>query len=164
MRYWYQYIQYIQVTKNFIRSERTSDWLLHLSSVEKMLNLFAATGHIHYAKSGRLYLQKMEELPHDHPDIYNGFLQNGYHSIRRSDRFWAGLSSDLIIEQVMMRSLKTSGGLTRGRGIEESTRNQWVMTAHKFAAIHENMQELSGIARTTSAYGYITGKKNKRHY
>ena len=24
------------------------------------------------------------------------------------------------------------------------------MTAHKFAAIHENMQELSGIARTTS--------------
>ena len=41
--YWYQYIQYIDIVKNYIRAERTGDWLLHLASVEKMLNLFAAT-------------------------------------------------------------------------------------------------------------------------
>ena len=32
--------------------------------------------------------------------------------VRRSDRLWAGLSTDLVIEQVLMRSMKTSGGLT----------------------------------------------------
>ena len=35
----------------------------------------------------------------------------------RSDRYWAGFSTDLVIEQVLMRSIKTTGGLTRGRGI-----------------------------------------------
>ncbi len=55
---------------------------------------------------------------HSHPDIHASFL-NGYHVIRRSDRYWAGLSTDLVIEQVLMRSIKTVGGLTRGRGMTE---------------------------------------------
>ena len=33
------------------------------------------------------------------------------HVARRSDRAWTGLSTDLMIELVLMRSLKTSGGL-----------------------------------------------------
>ncbi len=49
-------------------------------------------------------------------------LDEGFRVIRRSNRLWAGLSSDLIIEQVLMRSLKTSGGLTRGRGMTEHQR------------------------------------------
>ena len=47
---WLQYIEYVETLKLFIRSERTGNWNLHLLAVEKMLNLFAATGHIHYAK------------------------------------------------------------------------------------------------------------------
>ncbi len=42
------------------------------------------------------------------------------HVVRRSDRFWAGLSTDLIIEQVLRRSFKTTGGLTHDRGMTES--------------------------------------------
>ena len=53
---WIQYIDYVDIVKNFIYAERTSNWELHLSSLSKMLNLFAATGHINYAKCGRLYL------------------------------------------------------------------------------------------------------------
>ena len=44
------------------------------------------------------------------------------HVVRRSNRLWAGLSTDLVIEQVLMRSLKTSGGLTRGSGMTERQR------------------------------------------
>ena len=44
--------------------------------------------------------------------------------------------SDLIIEQVMMRSIKYRGGLTR---FTESTRHQLVHTAHQYAVIHEAM-------------------------
>ena len=79
-----------------------------------MINLFAATGHIHYAKSGRLFLQEMLRLKPDYPWVYTCFTNHGLLTIRRSDRFWAGLLKDLIIEQVMMRSLKSRGGLTRG--------------------------------------------------
>ena len=53
---WIQYMHYIQVLKDFVRAERTGNWSLHLHTVGKMLNLFAATDHIHYAKSSQLYL------------------------------------------------------------------------------------------------------------
>ena len=149
-KYWLQYMEYISVVKCYIKAERTGDWLLHLATVEKMLNLFAATGHIHYTKSARIYLQEMIDLKTKCPDIHDHFVSFGHHSIRRSDRFWAGLWSDLVIEQVMMRSIKSSGGLTRGRGFTESVRNQWVSTAHQVASIHEGMLEVTKAQSGTS--------------
>ena len=71
------------------------------------------------------------------------FKENGYHSIRRNDKYWAGLWSDLIIEQIMMRSIKLRGGLTRGRSFRESTRHQWVHKAHQCAVIHEAMTSVT---------------------
>jgi hypothetical protein len=35
---------------------------------------------------------------------------------------WSGIFTDLFIEQVLMAGIKSSGGLTRGRGFDESTR------------------------------------------
>ena len=87
-----------------------------------MINLFATIGHVHYAKSASLYLQEMCELPEKFPLVREQFSERRLHSVRRSDRYWAALSSDLIIEQVMMLSTKTRGGLTRGRGIIDSVR------------------------------------------
>ena len=91
-----------QTLKLFIRAERTGDWNLHLISVGKMINLFAATGHINYAKSSRRYLQLMYQLPTDHPWLYHCFIEQGFHAVRLSSRYWAGLWTDLIIEQVMI--------------------------------------------------------------
>ena len=78
-----------------------------------MLPYMAASGHNNYTKCLHLYLQQMSNLQYDHPDVYQHF-QDGLHVIRRSDRYWAGLSSDLVIEQVLMRSMKTNGDLTQG--------------------------------------------------
>ena len=39
--------------------EQLGNWNLHLIAVKEMLNMFAVTGHINYAKSSRLYLQLM---------------------------------------------------------------------------------------------------------
>lgn len=108
----------IDILRSFIRAERTSNWELHLRTLTEMLPYLAAAGHNLYVKCARLYLQEMASLPNDHPDVHEKFM-SGYHSVRRSDRFWGGLSTDLIIEQVLMRSVKTSGGLTRGKGINE---------------------------------------------
>ena len=41
--------------------------------------------------------------------LTHGYLKKiteGYHAVRRSDRFWSGLWSDLVIEQNLMRFIK----------------------------------------------------------
>ena len=77
---------------------------------------------------------KQWHLLHTHPQVQKWF-EEGFHSVRRSNRYWAGLSSDLIIEQVLMRSVKTSGGLTRGRGMNELQRSIWLLSTPVTAEI-----------------------------
>ena len=60
-------------------------------------------------------------------------------SVRKSYRFWAGLWSDLIIEQTLMCSIKCTGGLTRGRGIEESISNLWIISISCSATVFMNL-------------------------
>ena len=108
-----------------------------------MLPYLAASGHNLYTKSARVYLQQMTDLKDEHPDAQQRF-EDGFHTIRRSDRQWTGLSSDLLIEQDMMRSLKSSGGLTRWRGMTEHQRLVWLISMPACAEINQEMQELRG--------------------
>ncbi len=62
------------------------------------------------------------KLQEKHPSVYTHFLA-GLHIVRRSDRSWSGQSTDLIIEQILMRSVKTNGGLTHGRGMTDAHRS-----------------------------------------
>ena len=50
----------------------------------------------------------------------------------------------------MMRSIKRRGGLTRGRGITETVRLQWIYTMHKCAGIHEAMTSMTEMKNKTS--------------
>ena len=72
-------------------------------------------------------------------------LASGKHSIRRSDRLWAGLSSDLVIEQTLMKSVKSRGGLTRGRGMHKTVRHVWTTTMNWFSTIDYAMTKLTGV-------------------
>ena len=147
---WIQYLYYVSVVKMFIRAERTGNWHEHLEAMRLMLNLFAATAHINYAKSARLYLQKMQSLQFDHPSLYEKYCKFGYHCIRRSDRFWADLWPDLVIERCMMRALKSRGGLIHGRGMATRTRDLWVSTMHECATVHAAMGMATNQHHTTS--------------
>ena len=75
-----------------------------------MLPYFSASGHYHYQKSVYLYLQTMSQIHVTHPGLHKHFM-NGLHVIRRSDRFWTGLSPDLVIEQVLMAEVKAEGSV-----------------------------------------------------
>lgn len=86
-------------------------------TVLEMLPHLVTSGHSLYVKCTECYLQSMINLWNEHPDVYCD-LKAGFHVVR-SDRQWAGLSTDLVIEQVLMRSLKTSRGLMRGRAMTE---------------------------------------------
>ena len=115
---WMNYVKCVSVIRLFMRAERTGDWNLHLYCISQMIPLFHAAGHFAYAKSARLYLQQMGNLAQHMPQAeYKQFPEKGYFTIRRTERFWGGNFSDQTIEQGLMRLLKTSGGMTHGRGI-----------------------------------------------
>ncbi len=107
---WIQYMQMVSLMRQFIKAERTGNWELHLKSLMEMLPYYAAAGHNNYMKSAYLYIQNMLELKNSHPQI-DKLFRSGFHVIRRSDRFWAGLSTDLVIEQEFMRNMKVAGNL-----------------------------------------------------
>ena len=108
---WLEYMEMVNIMRTFVRSERTGGWSLHLRTLLDMLPYLAASGHNLDTKSLYVYLKQMIRLENTHPDVHRQVTQ-GMHVIRRSDRFWAGLSDlspDNVIEHVLMRSLKTTG-------------------------------------------------------
>ncbi|CAC5420074.1 unnamed protein product [Mytilus coruscus] len=141
-----------KVLRQFIKAKRTGNWPLHLQSIQAMLPFLAASGHNLYTKTAYIYLMTMQSLDEDNPDGYASFI-NGNHVIRRSNRYWAEISSDLFIEQVLM-SVKTAGGLTRGRGMTKSQRSLWLMSMPACAEINQAMQDLSGV-------GYFSSEQHK---
>ena len=71
------------------------------------------------------------------------FMINRYHTVRRSDKFWGVLWTDLILEMIG-GEVKSGGGLTHGRSGTESVRNLWICNMHRFAGIHNIMGDLTG--------------------
>ena len=53
---WIQFLNYIHNIEEFIACERLKDWNGHLQARGSFLNVFAATGPMHYGESTRLYL------------------------------------------------------------------------------------------------------------
>ena len=124
---WLQYMDMVDILRKSIKAERTGHWAQHLESLSEMFPYMATSGHILYTKSAQLYLQSMVRLESEHPVVYQKLIGRFY-VVRRSDPKWAGLSTDFVIEQVLMRSMKTSGGLTRGRGMTEQQRLIWLLS------------------------------------
>jgi len=112
-------------------------------------NHFTAAGHPSYLKSARLYLRKMYALKDDNPAVHENF-QSGFHVIQRSSQYWAGLGSDLVIEQTLMHSLKSQGRLTQGSGMSKHQRTVWAMSSAVSSTYNFTMQELITKSHTSS--------------
>ena len=146
-----QYFRLVAIVKLFIRAERCGDWDLHTYSVKLMIPYLHGTGHLHYAKSSQVYLQQMIKLERDMtPEEFNKFATKGFFTIRRSDKFWSGIWTDMTIEQVVMRAIKTNGGLTRGRGIAPSVLAKWVHAMPATSKVIRAVESFTGIKTVTS--------------
>lgn len=94
---WLSYTSMVRTSRKLIMADRTGSWQTHIAALTECLPIFAAAGHFNYLKSAHLYMQNMQQLETSYPTVYQKY-QEGYHVIRRSDQFWAGLGSDLVIE------------------------------------------------------------------
>lgn len=150
-RLWLQYFRCISLVMQFIEAERLGKWQLHLQCVRDMLPIFHAGGHLAYGKSAQIYLQDMSRLhtvmsPHE----YQMFTTEGHFTIRRSDKKWAGIWTDMTVEQTLMRVMKVSGGLTHGRGInKEGVLARWVLGMPIAYEVIEGFETFCGVRAST---------------
>lgn len=71
-------------------------------------------------------------------DEYHKFVNDGYFTIRRTDKFWSGSWSDMVIEQTLMRGIKVVDSLT-GRGFTDSVLSKWTLA---MPALHDMCEAL----------------------
>ena len=126
---WLRYFKLICLLQRYIDAESSGDVESHIKIVQLMTSFLFASGHHLYAKACILYIQQLLNLK-EIMDIveYDKFCKKGFHTIRRSNRFWCGVWSDMTIEQVLMRAIKCSGGLTHGRRLTENVIGKWVLS------------------------------------
>jgi hypothetical protein len=93
----------------------------------------------------------MFALQNTQPALHEHFMK-GMHTVRRSDRFWAGLSTDLVIEQTLMKSIKGRGGLSHGRGFDENVAKLWLKSRGECAKINSVMNDLVGLSSVHSEH------------
>ncbi|CAG9820707.1 unnamed protein product [Phaedon cochleariae] len=148
---WILYFRMVTLLKQFIEAERTGNWTLHLETIQKMLPFFHASGHFFYAKSCHLYLQDMLNLQDKmDPTEFESFTTKGYFTIRRSDKFWSGIWTDMTIEQTLMRTMKSIGGLTHGRGITDSVLTKWTLGMTFLHNVCDVIEDFCGIFSGTT--------------
>ena len=111
------------ILRMFLKGERTVIWALHIQAMYDIMPYLAASGHNLYTKCIDVYLQQMNKR-HETPD--------------------------LVIEQVLMRSMKTIGGLTRGRGMTETQRLVWLMAHPVCAEVNNAIEQRTGVQYNTS--------------
>ncbi|KAE8737145.1 hypothetical protein FOCC_FOCC017394 [Frankliniella occidentalis] len=142
---WWLYFKLVGLLRCFIRAERTGDWKMHLESVKAMLPIFHAAAHLPYARASHLYVQQMEGLTGACAEAACA----GNFTVRRSADIWAGVWTDLVIEQDLMRPMKVRGGLTR-RGLTQSTVSQWILSKRATLEVSAAVEEHSGVHSGTS--------------
>lgn len=71
-----------------------------------------------------------------------------FFTVRRSEKHWSGVWSDMTIDQTLMRGIKTLGGLTHGRGFSESVLNKWILG---LPAIHHVCEAVENYCDITSS-------------
>ncbi|KAF7998623.1 hypothetical protein HCN44_011031 [Aphidius gifuensis] len=122
---WIQYFESVTILLQYIEAERSGNWNLHLQSVRKMLPSFHAAKHFNYAKFAHLYLQDMAKLESVMTtDEFNKFTRDSFFTIRRTDKSFNGVWSDMTIEQTLNRFFGTD--LVHGRGVTESVVSRYL--------------------------------------
>lgn len=106
---WIQFMEYVELMNTFISAERTGDFELHLYSLQKMLPIFFACGHINYAKYGTIYYQDLIEFKNQLTEQELADYKQKCFTVRRTDNFNGGTWTDMCIEQDLMKNIQVQG-------------------------------------------------------
>lgn len=76
---------------------------------------------------------------------FDQFMNHRSFTIRRSDKIWCGIWEDMTIELVLMRTVKTKGGLTHGRGMSKNVILCWMSGMPASCNVTDAIESFSGV-------------------
>lgn len=105
---WTNYFRLVILMKQFIQAERTGDTQFASEHHTENAAILSCYMPLVYAKCAHLYLQNMLKLNKKIDSTeYSLFTTDGFFTIRRSDKFWSGVWTDMTVEQVLMCLMKS---------------------------------------------------------
>ncbi|GBL75023.1 hypothetical protein AVEN_243816-1 [Araneus ventricosus] len=83
------------------------------------------------------------------PSVFRRFIQE-FLTVRRSAKFSCRTSTDMIIEQSLMKSMQTDGGISRGKSTQESVISKRVYSMHAMNTVCERLEDLGNVKMDTT--------------
>ena len=83
-------------------------------------------------------------------DEYDAFIVKGCGCIRRTNRHWSGNSTDMTIEQILIRCAKCRRQGITNRGYTSSVENRWILTTPLVNQIIDLMEAYVGLKAVTT--------------
>lgn len=131
-KFWDDYVTMVLLLLKFIRTERESNWKLHLEATTEMIPHFCSMDRVNYARWLPVYIMDMRQLPEKAPEVYNEFM-NGNHAVSRSSQSFNQVWTDMALEQSVNRDSKSIGGII-GITQRSGALEKWFLTAHERTA------------------------------
>ncbi|CAH1113461.1 unnamed protein product [Psylliodes chrysocephalus] len=73
-----------------------------------------------------------------------------FFTVEHSDKLSYGTSTDMVIEQSMMKVMKTDGGIAQGRSTKESVISKSVYSMHAMNTVCERLEDLANVRMDTT--------------
>lgn len=78
------------------------------------------------------------------------YFKNQWFGIKSSGKSWSAIWSDITIEQTLVRYLNSTGRLSYGRGISDTTLNKWIATIPTVTTVTHQVEQFCVVSLTTS--------------
>ena len=138
--FWDEYGEMVKLLLQFVKTERTGNWELHLSSVSAMVPHFFAMDRPNYARWLPVYIMDMRQLATKHPQVHQEFA-NGYHAVSRSGKPFAQVWTDMALEQTINADSKSKGGII-GISQNPGALDRWFLTSHERASVTTALKKM----------------------
>ncbi|KAK4881851.1 hypothetical protein RN001_005170 [Aquatica leii] len=155
-QFWCTYMEMVETLLEFIYSERTGQWDLHLQSFRKMLPWFFTYDHNNYARWGSVYLCDMLDLENKAPIVYQEFCDGNF-VVKRLNGGFNRISVDQALEYVNKTSKDAGGivGLTKN-----STRlDEWYLSFSEIGRMVQTFTVSLKLDCCISSQNIETGKQ-----
>ena len=157
------YLDMVYLLFNIIEFQRTGNWNGFLETIRKFLPFCLALKRHNYARNLPYYFISMLNFQNSHPNIYQYLKNGGFIASISGLPFSKIPECDQIIETIINRSSKSTGGLSgKTENIESS--GKWMQINHIMAALREHLESVIrksiGSKNTDCAMKRFLGDKN----
>ena len=93
--YWNNFLKMVHLLKLLLRADRDGNWNLHMHAVKETMPLFCVFDRTNYIRWCSIYLEDMQKLSENYPDVHEAFLA-GKFCIKRNPGEFNSVGTDYV--------------------------------------------------------------------